>query len=825
MNSVTSGEVVQVSGGPETAGPSPALLHLHDTMRVVAAGANKAADSQAAIDTQRQQLWDMIQRSASLQPGIKDTILDCGRLLDYMWYADSTATPPDTIMRTPEGALRIDPAFATNTTWYNITDRIDGLEALIRERSSNISFSMDLHEAATAFMRDTPTYRLFASFAFNTPENTEQPLANAAKAGRIAGVHAFAERNYPDVHPSIMRAIIAPQLSAIEEMTAPRKSETNTDDAAYTRAREFLTAQIERFAAKQNIGPVTDISPDGRNGTTICINGYRFDISHVFYPFFQRKASLEALASDSLFERYVYKLLGTARGQEPYTAQIDRLASESFPQALHPVLNTQYSLNGMQASLHYLKTPNDPASIRPNSTSRPRLPGVPPQAELAYTPLEQYKLLERQTRGTVTKAPPNDLAERVFIPTGESAASLPVFSLDQADLIVTLPVETEGISPAYRVPGYETIGYNPVTRELGFRYTPANDPYARCNTVLDDTQITAAADVARTAGIPALAAEIESYPDLTVSALVDIIRQYSEYHLPPQGHADTQRYVPRPREAFELESFVNKDTGKFTVQCDSVAAICRVFLRATNLGITGSEVGSRLRVQKGARISGLDHEQVSYLDNKTGTIHLLDATPFSPATAERPGIGSALRSLLGRKALGETVHGRKGVLAVLASVVTRQSTVPASPIAEGKARTWEAQTPPLPESPAVPERPADIPTALRHARNELIEQIGQSLSVNGHPLPESMVLSNLARRPATDLMRLTVEIAELATPSLGLTAANHGHIHERAQGLLTYITGLRTAPGDVRDPHNYRTRTALLNSLERTLTTIALLTS
>lgn len=187
------------------------------------------------------------------------------------------------------------------------------------------------------------------------------------------------------------------------------------------------------------------------------------------------------------------------------------------------------------------------------------------------------------------------------------------------------------------IPGYRLVS-NPSYHKYGFVVDKEGDPYRECGVIVNAAVRKKLAQSYRAIGLDELADSVQSHTRMTVSQLVEHIRNNSEYLLPEEvsTYASTRDGLPKDSyRTLEITDFKDLvQNRRLSAQCEGFAVFTKKSLElAFGNGSAGCVSGHTIGSQ-GGRISAIKHAQTIFTHK--GKQYILDATPPSNVDMSRP---------------------------------------------------------------------------------------------------------------------------------------------------------------------------------------------
>ncbi len=201
---------------------------------------------------------------------------------------------------------------------------------------------------------------------------------------------------------------------------------------------------------------------------------------------------------------------------------------------------------------------------------------------------------------------------------------------DHEDLVIS-GIYGYGYSDTVYIPGYKQVSYDYGSARYGFVADPDGDPYTTCDAHIESAHIAEITEQYRKIGLETLAQQINDSPNLTVGELVEMIRDWSVYHLPETfsaEHLSDRKAALETRDPkfYSISDFADiVKEGKLYVQCTGAATFLQRSLESCfGYGSVGQVTGNVMRGDSRI-INAAGHAQVTLVHE--GKLYILDATP------------------------------------------------------------------------------------------------------------------------------------------------------------------------------------------------------
>lgn len=522
----------------------------------------------------------------------------------------------------------------------------------------------DIKGAVSELISESPTYGMFAAFDVKKPTKAEQPLNLYWRQVRerqvkqeVLGRHALSLE--AEVGPGSQAYMdLRRGLFALDDETMRRKEKPRSSDESLRRAVKFVRNIFEEEFVKVNGEELDQIVFNSKAGELDCITRSGADrgthgameatINRILDLAGEPECPTRELVG-SFTSNLVYRLLDPRSSGELGRLIIDSRKAASHARALdfkscttpqfisrttYPRLNSAWVISRAPLSEdisreQYEDTVQQTANQREVYDWKSTF-----VASSEVHSAEEMKKLESMTYGTVLEYAPEEykVSARLVNFKRSNPGDLPPSDYEE-DLVIYSYTGNEFVPV---VPGYKLVTHEPNEGLWGYVMDPEGDPYKTCNVPIPDESKMILADRYREMGLGDLGDQLLADEALTVSRLVELLRNSSIYiYSKSSDSTEAPEWVNQPLFASALEELRPQvRDGKYLTQCTGASAILRlslesVFGKGCTANISGWVYGS---VGTGgdddipsSRISGVKHAQALFVHEDIR--YILDATP------------------------------------------------------------------------------------------------------------------------------------------------------------------------------------------------------
>lgn len=753
---------------------------------------------------QRSRLTHVVNTAISRQNRneVKASLQHMEGIVEYMWFGDEDTPLPHGLTRymlpgelTP--ILSLDYSTPVGIHYMALGQLLEdaGIDQLLAYRHTVFAEqSADmLRPLAKAVIANTPGFRLLESFLIEQKKDTERPLTptermiEESKATEaVRNKHGLANSDEFRFHTQAKRDLTRRKFH-IDEERLPETDRNLEKRSPIARARKFFFDLAARevsiaFAGVQlrsleTVDNKIKVTTDEELSITSGDSFLEFGYSHGFLDrdglMYMRNVSA-SLVNDAVLQLFI------PEGESQNYKDILDTLLQHYTDILIDNLSffTRHNYAKTHRTADILTLLNNPTVADEELDS---LIYISEQKDLIPTlrvlSRKEYRDKSKETLGYVRKRSGHERGARIFTYV-KADQELPPASKSEADLMLELLPDADGLIPS--VLGYQITGHTPETNLFSFQYDAEADPYTPCKVRIPTESKIKLAEEYANIGLNELAALVGQNTDLTVSQLAAYIAETNNYYLERKGKVD---FTPSA-----LYGYKNQvGGGRLSMQCRGFSNFLKLSLdSAFGPGYAGF-VGGHTISKGNNRISGLGHQQTTFIDPETQEYYIVDATPTSPSLRDLFRSESREHYELSRPILPSTAPK---VVEIAKVVFDRKRTI----VDQEQVKS----------------------NLLKYNKNNLVMRLRMIYGSHGQPLDEHALFETISRLRTDDIVFRT-----LSTVVLSATQESSS---QDASRTLRYLQAIR-ACDDERilrqvDPNEYNSQYNLLNALEESLNQI-----